>query len=231
MLERSPLWFRLRGLIFALIFVAGFAGGWIATSISGKPYHVSRLGLEIATGLMFLCWLLRTWGSAYLHADVVWNPNASAQSLIVKGPFRYTRSPLYLGNLCMALGIGLFASPVGFAIIVVGTLLFALMLAHYETDDLRKKFGPLVDAYVATVPALLPRLTPARVEGTSHAVPSLVQGIRSEIFTGALTVGMIVLCVFGERGVPVFTVLWVGGWIAQQILTWNRVPNATPPEP
>ena len=229
--ERSAIWYQLRGLIFGLIFVAGFAAAWIATRLFAMPYHVSKPGLEAGTVFMFLCWLLRAWGSAYLHADVVWNPNVAAPGLIVAGPFRYTRSPLYLGNLCMALGIGLLAGPLGFAIIVLGTVIFDLMLARYETNDLRSKFGALADRYAALVPPLLPRLTPAHLEGTVRNPPSVLQGLRSEVFTGALTAGMIVLCIFGERGFPAFTVLWVGGWIAQHIVTWNRVPNATPPEP
>ncbi len=230
MRERSPLWYQLRGLIFGLIYVAGFTVSWIAWRFFAIPYHASQLALEIGTASVFLCWLLRAWGSAYLHADVVWNPNIAAPGLIVAGPFRYTRSPLYLGNLCMAIGIGLLAGPLGFAIIVLGTVIFDMMLIRYETEDLQRRFGALAKRYAESVPPLLPRVTPAHVEGTVRTAPSLLQGLRSEVFTGALTAGMIVLCIFGDRGFPLFTVLWVGGWIAQHVITWNRVPNATPPE-
>ncbi len=229
--DHSPAWYRLRGLVFGVIYIVGFIGGWALWSRLGKPHETSQLAIAAGAFLTFCCFALRAWGSAYLHADVVWNPDALSDELIVEGPFRFTRSPLYLGNTFMALGIGLLAAPPGYAFIVVATLWFVFMLVRYETAQLHARFGPLVDDYVAAVPALFPRLTPANVVGTARVKPSLAQGLRSEIFTASLTVATIVLAIFGRGAMPVFMTLWISGWIAQHIATWNRVPNASPPEP
>ncbi len=226
--DRSPAWYRLRGLVFGVIYIVGLAGGWVVWSRLGISNETSQVAVAAGALLTFCCFALRAWGSAYLHADVVWNPDAMSDELIVDGPFRFTRSPLYLGNTFMALGIGLLAVPLGYAVIVVATLGFVFVLVRYETAQLHERFGPLVDEYVKAVPALFPRLTPANVQGTVKVQPSLAQGLRSEIFTASLTLAMIVLAGFGRNAIPVFMVLWISGWIAQHVATWNRVPNAPP---
>src|ERR1700756_500358 len=43
--------------------------------------------------------LIRAWGAAYLCAEVVHDARVRSEQLVVDGPFRYTRNPLYLGLL------------------------------------------------------------------------------------------------------------------------------------
>lgn len=225
----------MRGMVFGVVYIVGFLGGAGLSRLAGHMYEPSfavigsRLGtngpkvmLGIAAVFMIACWGLRAWGSAYLNADVVWNPDALTDALIVEGPFRYTRSPLYLGNMCMAIGIGALATPAGLAIIVLGSLAFVLVLVQYETRELLSRHGALIKRYVARVPPLLPRLRPLRMMGSSPAAPSLAQGLRSEIFTAALGAGMILLFIFGMGALRECTVLWIAAWVAQQAATWPR---------
>ncbi len=81
------------------------------------------------------------------------------------GPYAYTRNPLYLGSMLIAFGFALAAGRIW-----LGVLLLALFLAIYwptilsEEAYLRSTF-PGFDTYAAAVPRLLPRLTPASLEG------------------------------------------------------------------
>ncbi|MDQ2866128.1 MAG: hypothetical protein M3R51_07850 [Candidatus Eremiobacteraeota bacterium] len=241
--EQSPWWYRTRGLIFGLIYMLGFSLGSAMWSMNGRPYESTALWigtalrmqgaaplLGIAAACTFLCWALRAWGSAYLHADVVWNADAVTNALVVQGPFRHTRSPLYLGNVFMAVGIGALATPWGFAIIVLGSIAFILRLVRYETQELRAHYGALVDAYVKSVPALLWRISAMTLQGSGHITPSLAQGLRSEIFTACVFAGMTALALFGNRAYPAFTVLLLGGWIAQHLATTRLPYSISPPK-
>ena len=81
------------------------------------------------------------------------------------GPYAYTRNPLYLGSMLIAFGFAVAAGRVWLGVLLVG-----LFLAIYwptilsEEAYLRGAF-PGFDGYAAAVPRLLPRLTPARMEG------------------------------------------------------------------
>lgn len=83
--------------------------------------------------------------------------------LAVTGPYAYTRNPLYLGSLLIALGFAVASRSLWIAILLAA--LFALIyipVIRSEEDYLRGRF-PEFAAYAKRVPRLLPRLTPARL--------------------------------------------------------------------
>lgn len=88
------------------------------------------------------------------------------------GPYAYTRNPLYLGSMLIAAGFAVAGGSLWF-----GLLLLGLFLAIYwpvilaEEVFLRSTF-PEFETYAATVPRLLPRLSPARVRNTGPTVPT-----------------------------------------------------------
>ena len=233
--HHSPWWYRWRGAIFGGIYVAGFFGGPYAWSLFGQrpialyEWAGTRVGtsgpailLSIATLLVLACWALRAWGSSYLSYGVVWSPDAQSNALLVDGPFHYVRNPLYLGNLFLALGLGSIATPIGFGIIVVGSLIFVLMLAGEESRLLEATYGATFDTYKRAVPALIPRLTPAHVPGSVVGKPSVSQGLRAEIMTGALFIGMVLVVAFGPKMFGALVALWLLGWAAQLVTTRAR---------
>jgi protein-S-isoprenylcysteine O-methyltransferase Ste14 len=200
----SPWWYRRRLFTIGAAYFCGFFFGNLGTALLGLPItpaavqwgtHLGPNGANILYGtavlLATISWALRTWGGAYLRPDVVWKPDAVDDRLLVDGPFRYVRNPLYLGNLLTAAGVGLLAPPLGFAIVVLGNVLVALGLMHVETRLLRTRYGAAFDAYAAAVPALVPRLRPAQVEGSVSGSPSLALGLRSEIFSAAIVLVVI----------------------------------------
>ncbi len=227
----SPWWYRRRSLVIFLIYLAGFYGGaalWqglthgpyfpvyalLAAHMSVSPHALLWAGAALVT----LGFGVRLWGSAYLSASVVWNANALDDRLIVDGPFRYIRNPLYFGNNLQALGFALIATPYGAPVIVLGSVLFTILLAAHEAQLMRARYGVVYERFRATVPAMFPRLTPARVEGSVRGRASFTGGMRSELLTLGLTIGMIGLAIVGFNGAPFFGACWVGGWILQTIL-------------
>lgn len=202
--DRSPWWYRWRFLTIGAVFGGGFFFGNLVTGMLGWPVAPAAVlwgarlgpdGARMLYGVAFLfalvAWALRTWGGAYLRPDVVWNADALGDRLLVDGPFSYVRNPLYLGNLFLALAAGLLAPPLGFAIVVIGNVFMALALAGVESRLLRARYGAAYDAYAAAVPALLPRATPAQVEGSVRGTPSLALGLRSEIFSALLALSLL----------------------------------------
>jgi len=228
----SPWWYRRRDAVFGMIYGLGFmVGGIISGAVHGTyaPAYVvcasfagrsGILGLLVAgTALTVACFALRLWGSSYLSEGIVWSDNARVDRLLVNGPFRFTRNRLYLGNLLMALGVGVLASPAGWATIIVGVGLFVLALVQWEERGLRARYGQEFTQYRADVPLLLPRLRPAP-KTVGSVPPSLRAGLRAEVFSGAIALGMIAVLALGQtNGLYAFAALFVIGIVGQRLTT------------
>jgi len=82
------------------------------------------------------------------------------EELTTSGPYAYTRNPLYLGSLIMAVGFAVAARSIWVLIVMV--FMFAaiyLPVIRAEETFLRSAF-PNFDEYAQKVPRLRPRLTP-----------------------------------------------------------------------
>ena len=86
---------------------------------------------------------------------------AKNEQLATSGPYAYTRNPLYLGSLILAIGFAVAARSW-----IVGVMMITIFLAIYlpvirgEEEFLRGRFPEFAE-YASRVPRLLPRLTPA----------------------------------------------------------------------
>src|SRR5579859_1406589 len=83
-------------------------------------------------------------------------------ALATTGPYAYTRNPLYLGSIVIALGFIVAARNmwIGLAAIAMFAFIYLPVIAA-EEKYLRSAF-PSYDHYAGQVPRLLPRLTPYR---------------------------------------------------------------------
>jgi len=91
------------------------------------------------------------------------NEKLIATSLNTEGPYALTRNPLYLGNLCITLGLCLLAHDVW--LLLLAALLFWLQyrpIIAAEEEFLRSRFGARYDAWCARVPRFWPRPGPLR---------------------------------------------------------------------
>jgi protein-S-isoprenylcysteine O-methyltransferase Ste14 len=185
--------FRNRFWIFGLIFGVGF---WlyaldhvnvvqylIDVTVGEHSSHadlLARCALAFAALVMLLTALLRTWATSYLRSDVMQDNDLRAEKLVASGPYRHVRNPLYLGNILMAIGIGLLASRVGFLLIVVGNLIFCLRLIGLEESNLQKEQGESYIEFCRRVPRLWPSLQSRLPE--SGLKPHWKQAFLGELF-------------------------------------------------
>ena len=88
-------------------------------------------------------------------------PVAPTETLVVGGPYRHVRNPMYLAVLATIVGQALWlAQPLLFAYAVVVWAAFASFVRFYEEPHLGERFGASYRAYRAAVPAWIPRLRP-----------------------------------------------------------------------
>jgi len=231
---QAPWWFRNRFYtIGGAYFVGFFVGGLIAAVATNghvEPAYAQiidlwpslgvRGALAIATLIAAIGTALRLWGSSYLSSSVVWSESIETQKLHIVGPFRYTRNPLYLGNLFLAAGIGLTGPWETTLLVVVLNYIALRMLIAAEEPQLRAKFGGAYEAYSRAVPRLFPRLTP--VPANESAEPNWREGLRTETIFIGFTIGMVMLTVTRE---PLW--LWafvIAGFVVRLV---RRSPSGT----
>jgi len=215
-LRASALEFRLRYLTHVLIFGLGFWAPWDRLlprgnvlilnasawpALASLPWKAGWLSFPVATEVIlvigiisaFLGAFLRTWGSAYLGSNIV-KDGAMRAGIVADGPFRRVRNPLYLGTFLHALALALLMPPTGAIFAVLLTGLVQARLIAGEEYFLSNSLGPAYTVYKATVPRILPSLTP-RIPA-SGAAPRWFQAILGETY---MILFALSLAVFGWR--------------------------------
>jgi protein-S-isoprenylcysteine O-methyltransferase Ste14 len=185
----------------------------IAPSITrGSPDAgaFARIVILIGALLVFLSAALRTWGAAYLRTEVVHDTAQHSEALVADGPFRYTRNPLYLGNLPMAAGIGVLASASGFIFLLLANWIFVYRLIFREEESLRQTQGESYRAYLKAVPRFWPSLKP-RVPAGNRA-PRWGQAFAGESFIWLFGIAELVLAI--TLNIQTAAVVFVAGFIA-----------------
>jgi protein-S-isoprenylcysteine O-methyltransferase Ste14 len=128
-----------------------------------------RIRVPVGFGFTALyIWLARpTWGSIYggsllVIIGVVVRTLASGhlkknEELATSGPYAYTRNPLYLGSLILALGFVL-AARSGWIGVIAAAIFLAIYMPVIRAEEafLRARF-PEYDAYARKVPRIFPR--------------------------------------------------------------------------
>lgn len=77
---------------------------------------------------------------------------------VAVGPYRYCRNPMYVGGLCLLVGLGLYEHSI--SILFMTLVMFAvahLFVVFYEEPTLRKKFGASYENYCRGVRRWIPR--------------------------------------------------------------------------
>jgi protein-S-isoprenylcysteine O-methyltransferase Ste14 len=228
----TPWDFRYRGILFGVLYGVAFFLGFAMQSVAGGNFEPSyavlgspfgeagvHAGAWIAVTLCFAGFLIRWWGSSYLTSGVVWSGDVVTGGVEVSGPFRYVRNPLYLGNLFIALGVGLAGPPAVTVLVVAFNIAFILRLIAVEERFLANAHGASYLTYRQAVPSLLPRLRPAFAERSART-PAVLDGFLGELFTLGFALGMTAIALWSWRS-PNFTLLeeiWIGGLALQIVL-------------
>jgi protein-S-isoprenylcysteine O-methyltransferase Ste14 len=201
-MQATEFEFRHRWWIFAGLFALGFMAyaidhvnsasafaDWLAARFSTTANdHWYRLTFTGGALLVTAAALIRTWGTAYLDAEVMRDGRVHTEKLVADGPYRYVRNPLYFGNILMAIGAGLMASRAGFAILAVGMTIFVLRLLLREENHLLRDQGESYRRYYAAVPRLVPSLRP-RTQAAGNA-PRWGQAFRAELMYWMISLAM-----------------------------------------
>jgi len=76
--------------------------------------------------------------------------------LITHGPYRFTRHPIYLGNITVFIGIAVFASSLPGFLIMLGLIPVFLSRIRIEEKLLTEEFGDVYRTYKAATKKLVP---------------------------------------------------------------------------
>lgn len=196
-MRASDFEFRNRFFFIGLLFGAGFfcysfdhvnAATALVRAVARRDLNLNlpadRHALQVVLGIAALLVagsaMIRTWATAYLRTDVVHDPTLHTEGIVADGPYRHVRNPLYLANVLMSVGMGLLASRLGFAVLVLGMLLITYRLIGREEEQLLGAQDEGYRAYRAAVPRLLPSLSSRLPSGATR--PRWAQAWLGEAF-------------------------------------------------
>jgi protein-S-isoprenylcysteine O-methyltransferase Ste14 len=143
------VWFAIQGAIALALLVAP-----VFSRAHWSPV-LRNLGLVIAVlAVLLLVWSYRVLGSS--HSP--WTTPLEGAALVISGPYRIVRHPVYAAYLLIGLGFEvMLASPVGLIVVAVGFLYYDRR-THEEERWLITKYSGYA-GYRERVPGrLLPRL-------------------------------------------------------------------------
>jgi protein-S-isoprenylcysteine O-methyltransferase Ste14 len=130
-------------------------GGWIVARVIGA--------MMIAAGLLVLVPAFARFAREGLGTPA---PVAPTEHLVVGGPYRYVRNPMYLAVGGLIVGQALLFGQLVLLAYAAGFLAAVIAFVRlYEEPALRRQFGSEYEAYRAAVPGWLPRLRPSRPPG------------------------------------------------------------------
>jgi protein-S-isoprenylcysteine O-methyltransferase Ste14 len=91
----------------------------------------------------------RTWFTRTGQSPIPWKPTPE---LILRGPYRFTRNPMYVGITCIQVGLGVAVGNPWISLLAP----LALLTVHFiavlpEEQYLAQKFGPSYHEYCARV--------------------------------------------------------------------------------
>ena len=201
-MKATKIEFRLRVVIIVIVVWLGFAAPWIAYFGPGTGFvsrisllewlalELSRLGLfsfTVATPVVIVLGSLiaaigaavRIWGTAYLGAFTVYHGQMQAGAVMVDGPYRHVRNPLYIGTWFMVAAMTFIMPPTGALFVLIVLAVFELRLIFAEEAYLTAQLGEPYRAYLSAVPRLLPRLRTTLPP--SDAKPHWLRSVLSEL--------------------------------------------------
>jgi protein-S-isoprenylcysteine O-methyltransferase Ste14 len=162
-------------LVFVVI-VVFFALGYLVTAATGIPFSLGfalpiRLvgGLVLALGFLFYGWLFRYRNPADIlvstyvtlskagRGEPLEERSGRTEALVVQGPYRYVRHPLYFGIVLLLIGWWLLLDYSFLLLSAVLLLLwFNFVVANLEEKELRAIFGEQYEQYSREVPKIIP---------------------------------------------------------------------------
>ena len=145
------------GVVVAL--VPWWLTGWHAAEPMPVAWPLRVLGIAMVAAATVV--LVRAFARFVVEGLGTPAPVAPTERLVVGGPYRYVRNPMYVAVVAAILGQALFlgrAELLWYAIVVAAVV--AVFARVYEEPALRRQFGAQYEAYRQHVPGWLPRTRP-----------------------------------------------------------------------
>lgn len=191
LLERWRNWLRARGMwawyiievglmwigtavVLALLGLAG--PRWLEWTWQGPLALQALGGALVAVSVLVGVWAVGQLGWArVLFAAALFPPGRGAeehnipQRLVVSGPYRYVRNPLYVTDMTLMLGTALLTQNWGIVLLLVAYIAQLVLQLRLEERELRDRFGAAYIRYCEHVPRFVPRLTPVDINEIERA--------------------------------------------------------------
>ena len=118
---------------------------FLACLVLAKPTWKSII---LGTGLSLIGLFVRAWASGHLKKE---------KELAMSGPYRFSRNPLYLGNLILGLSLAVGANSLSvFIIFAAYFLAFYPVIILAERERMKRLFPDKYKEYIKHVPLFFP---------------------------------------------------------------------------
>jgi protein-S-isoprenylcysteine O-methyltransferase Ste14 len=150
------IWIPLAALFLGVLPWAlsqpGARYGWT----SGRPSLGNLAGtIPLAMGFFCLAW---AFALHFASATGGWEVAPTQGYLVVRGPYRYTRNPMYLGGAVIWLGWSvLYGSAIIASVFLIWVAVTNFAIIPWEERSLEKAFGEGYRQYRDSVPRWIPR--------------------------------------------------------------------------
>lgn len=136
-------------LIYGGFLALGAALEWLwPTDLLPAPLRLGAGGAAILAALAIAAWAIGQFRRAGTNLDV----RKPVTALVISGPFRYSRNPIYLALTLLYLGIGVAADSAWvLALVVPALLVMQLGVVRREERYLSRKFGQKYLTYMGAV--------------------------------------------------------------------------------
>lgn len=160
------MFLAIRTLVYASLFI-GFLLLWLPARLLNatgfhRPAHLAAVefaGLVLGTlGALLALWCILAFVSIGKGTPAPFDP---PRRLVIRGPYRYLRNPMYLGAALALAGAALVCHSLALlAYAVLFLVAFHFFVLFYEEPHLRRTFGSDYSAYCARIHRWRPSLHP-----------------------------------------------------------------------
>jgi protein-S-isoprenylcysteine O-methyltransferase Ste14 len=123
-------------------------------TVLGLPNFYSFPWTTIGSIVLFIGIIIRLWASFTFYQNGIKVIAVKPQSKFIrKGPYRFSRNPLYIGIICIDLGVSLIVgSPSGVVLAILFFVFWSFYTRLIDEPRLKKSFGEEYLQYEKEVP-------------------------------------------------------------------------------
>lgn len=191
-------------LVAAVCFVSFmlFESADSAIVLAARPFgfqdgNVKTSMHAFAALVMIVASLLRMWAGSVLSSTRMMAFKVQTDTLVISGPYRFVRNPIYSADLLAMTGFALCLPPPGLLL----PFLFFLhydRLARFEEGSLARTFGERYEAYRRSTTRLIPSMTSRNFAGGLKEFHMTWDGVRNNALYVLFIPGLLVSAWTGE---------------------------------